>query len=62
MLSLTNYQSKYFPKLDFYDDRADILWTKQMERITTEKKLLTRNNENSSQDLQKTFYKVKENI
>lgn len=55
---MTNYQSKYFPKIDYYDDKADVLWNKQMNRIISERKLLTRNNENSSREMQNTFYKV----
>ena len=56
ILGSTNYQTKYFPKINFYDEKADVLWNKQMNRIMSERKLLTRNQENSSQDLQKTFF------
>ena len=54
-----NLTEKYFPKkVDFYDDKMDIMWKNQIQRITSENKIINNTTNKSSASLQKTFYKV----
>ena len=56
-LNNTSYHSKFFPKEIFFNDKQEVLWSRQMNRIALEDKLLTRNKDNCSIDLAKTFFK-----
>ena len=55
--STMNKNNKYFPKIDFYDDKVDYLWQNQLNRNKSEQKLLNVSYNNCNKGTLLTLYK-----